>query len=136
LDQFVAVLTGKNGALRWNGAAVGRVRSWSLTVNKDASETTNLGVHDRTYVTGLRGSTGTADLMYDPSEAQATSLLNSIFSNETGTSNVVSFVLDTLSGKSLSCTAFLTSVSPSVTTGDIQVCSISFQVTGPLTGGF
>lgn len=132
----MAVLTGKNGALRWNGAVVGRVRSWSLTVNKDALETTNLGVHDRTYVTGLRGSTGSADLMYDPSESQATSLLNSILSNELNPSSSVSFVLDTIGGKSLSCTAFLTSVAPSVSTGDIQVCSVSFQVTGAITGGF
>ena len=76
----MAVLTGKNGALQWNGAAVGKVRSWSLSVNKDPLETTNLGVNDRTYVPGLRGSTGTAELMYDPDEGQAVSLLNSIFS--------------------------------------------------------
>lgn len=132
----MAVLTGKNGSLRWNGTAVGKVRSWSLTINKDALETTNLGVHDRTYVTGLRGSTGTADLMYDPSETQSRNLLNSIFGNENEASTSVSFVLDTAGGKSLSCTAFLTSVSPSVTVGDIQVCSVSFQVTGAISGGF
>jgi hypothetical protein len=132
----LAVLTGKNGALRWNGATVGKVRSWSLSVNKDALETTNLGVNDRTYVTGLRGSTGTADLMYDPTESQATSLLNSIFSDDAAANNSVSFVLDTAGGKNLSCTAFITAVSPSVSVGEIQVCSVSFQVTGSVTGGF
>ena len=132
----MAVLTGKNGALRWNGATVGRVRSWSLTVSKDALETTNLGIHDRTYVSGLRGSTGTAELMYDPSEGQAVALLNSIFSNESTPSDSVSFVLDTVGGKNLSCAAFITSVSPSVSVADIQVCSVAFQVSGALTGGF
>lgn len=115
---------------------MGRVRTWSLTVNKDPLETTNLGLHDRTYVTGLRGATGTAELMYDPTESQARTLLNSIFANDSGVSQTVSFVLDQLGGTSLSCTAFLTSVSPSVTTGDIQVCSVSFQITGPISGGF
>lgn len=132
----MAVLTGKNGSLRWNGATVGRVRSWSVSVNKDPLETTNLGVNDRTYVPGLRGSTGTADLMYDPTESQAVSLLNSIFGDDSTANNSVSFVLDTAAGKNLSCTAFITSISPSVSVGEIQVCSVSFQVTGPVSGGF
>jgi hypothetical protein len=115
---------------------VGRVRSWSVSINKDPLETTNLGVNDRTYVPGLRGSTGTADLMYDPTESQAASLLNSIFSDDAIANNSVSFVLDTAAGKNLSCTAFITSISPSVSVGEIQVCSVSFQVTGSISGGF
>ena len=115
---------------------MGRVRSWSVSVNKDPLETTNLGTNDRTYVPGLRGSTGTADLMYDPTESQATSLLNSIFGDDATANNSVSFVLDTTGGKNLSCTAFITSISPSVSVGEIQVCSVSFQVTGSVTGGF
>lgn len=132
----MAVLTGKNGALQWNGDTVGRVRSWSLSVSKDPLETTNLGANDRTYTPGLRGSTGSAELMYDPTEGQAVELLNSIFSNDASVSQSVSFVLDQAGGKSLACTAFLTSVSPSVSVGDIQVCSLSFQVSGAVTGGF
>ena len=132
----MAVLTGKNGALTWNGSTIGKVRSWSLDVNKDALETTSLGVHDRTYTTGLRGTTGSAELMYDPNEAQAVELLNSIFSNDTSVSQSVGFALDSAGGKTLSCTAFLTAVSPSVSVGDIQVCSVSFQVSGAITGSF
>lgn len=132
----MAVLTGKNGALEWNGDTVGKVRSWSLTVNRDGLETTDLGRKDRTYVTGLRGATGTAELMYDPNEGKATDLLNSIFADGDGSADSVGFILDTAGGKSLSCTAFLTSVSPSVSVADIQVCSISFQVSGSISGGF
>ena len=132
----MAVLTGKNGALNWNGATVGKVRSWSMSINKDPLETTTLGVHDRSYVPGIRGSTGTAELMYDPSEGQAAALLNSILSNSDDAATSVGFVLDTTGGKSLSCSAFLTSVSPSVSVGAIQVCSVSFQVSGPISGGF
>jgi len=132
----LAVLTGKNGALRWNGTSVGKVRSWSLTVNRDPLDTTNLGIHDRTYVTGLRGATGTADLMYDPTESGALALLNSIFGSDTGASQTVEFILDSAGGKTLSCTAFVTSASPTVNVGEIQTCSLSFQVTGPISGGF
>lgn len=132
----MAVLTGKNGALRWNGTSVGKVRSWSLTVNRDSLETTNLGEHDRTYVTSLRSSTGTAELMYDPTESGALALLNSIFDSDTGASQTVEFILDSVGGKTLSCTAFVTSASPTVSVGEIQTCSISFQVTGSISGGF
>lgn len=132
----MAVLTGKNGALRWNGTTVGKVRSWSLSVNKDALETTSLGTNDRTYVTGLRGSTGTAELMYDPTDAAALELLNSIFGNDASVTQSVDFILDSQGGKTMSCTAFLTSASPSVSVADIQTCSISFQISGAISGGF
>lgn len=132
----MAVLTGKNGALRWNGGTIGKVRSWSLSVNKDALETTDLGEYDRTYTAGLRGTTGSADLMYDPGEGGAVELLNSIFGNDSTVSQSVEFVLDSAGGKTFSCSAFLTSVSPSVSVADIQVCSISFQVSGQISGGF
>ena len=132
----MAVLTGKNGALRWNGSTVGMVRSWSMSINKDPLETTTLGVHDRTYVPSMRGSTGTAELMYDPAEEQVTSLLNSILGDGNTSTSSAAFVLDTTGGKSLTCSAFLTSVSPSVSVGAIHVCSVSFQVSGPISGGF
>jgi len=132
----LAVLTGKNGALRWNGSTIGKVRSWSLNVSRDALETTDLGKYDRTYTTGLRGATGTADLMYDPAEGGAVQLLNSIFSNDSDVSQSVEFVLDSAGGKTFSCSAFLTNASPSVNVADIQVCSISFQVSGSISGGF
>jgi len=132
----LAVLTGKNGALRWNGSAIGKVRSWSLSVSKDALEDTDLGSNDRTYVSGVRGSTGSAELMYDPSEGGAVQLLNSIFGDDTSAEQSVESVLDSAGGKTLSCNAFVTGASPSVSVADIQTCSISFQVSGPISGGF
>jgi hypothetical protein len=74
--------------------------------------------------------------MYDPSEGGAVQLLNSVFDNSTGTEQSVEFVLDSAGGKTLSCSAFVTGASPSVSVADIQTCSISFQVSGPISGGF
>lgn len=132
----MAVLTGRNGALRWNGTPAGKVRSWSLDVSRDALETTNLGIADRTYVAGLRGATGSAEVMYDPTDTTARSLFNSVLAAETEPVNSVGFVFDSATGRSISCSAFVTSVSPSVSVGEVQTCSVSFQVSGPLTGGF
>ena len=39
-------------------------------------------------------------------------------------------------GGTFKCTCFLTSVSPSVSVGDVQAVSVSFQVNGKPEGGF
>jgi hypothetical protein len=132
----VAVLTGRNGLFRWKGTQIGKVRSWSLDITRDALETTHLGIVDRTYVSGLRGATGSADLMYDNADTNMADLLNTIFDDANEPSASVSFVLDSAGGKSLSGTALITNVSPSVSVGEIQTISVSFQVSGSLTGGF
>lgn len=132
----MAVLTGKNGALKWDGSPVGKVRSWSLDISRDALETTSLSAHDRTYVSGVRGATGSADIMYDPTEPGVTGLFNSIFDNAEDSSRSVEFLLNSLTGEGMTCSALITGVSPSVSVGDVQACSVSFQVSGPIVGGF
>ena len=77
----MAVLTGSTGALRYNNNKVAKVRSWSLTINKDALEDTCLGTYDRSYVQGLYGATGSATILYDPGDVPGSDLLNSIFDN-------------------------------------------------------
>lgn len=132
----MAVKTGSNGQLRWRGATVARVRSWSLNVNKDALETTQLGAFDRTYVSGLRGVTGSAEIMYDPSESSAVNLFNDLLSNASEPLSNVEFVLDSGSSSQISASAVLTSVSSSVQVGAVTACTVNFQISGTLSGGF
>ena len=131
----MGVLTGSDGQLRFNGSAVGKCREWTLNVSKDALEDTSIGSYDRTYVEGMRGTTGSATVLYDPSNRTAASLLNSIFSNEQANSQV-DFVLRRQDGTSLNCYAFVTSISPSVAVGAVQAVSVSFQVNGKPVGNF
>ncbi len=131
----MGVLTGSDGQLRFNGSAVGKCREWTLNVSKDALEDTSIGSYDRTYVEGMRGTTGSATVLYDPSNRTAASLLNSIFSNEQSNSQV-DFVLRRQDGTSLNCYAFVTSISPSVAVGAVQAVSVSFQVNGKPVGNF
>jgi hypothetical protein len=129
------VLTGADGQLRYQGGVVGKVRDWSITVTKDALEDTAIGDYDRTYVQGLRGTTGSATVLYDPANVDAVTFLNSIFLN-TESAETVDFVFNRRDNKSFYCTGFLTSVSPSVSVGSVQAVSVSFQVSGKPTGGF
>lgn len=130
----MAVLTGNSGEIRYNGSAVGKCRNFSVEISRDALETTVLGAADRTYVEGLRGSTGSATVLYDPADVTTRNFLGSILSSGTST---IQMVLNTAAGgASLSCTAIVTQVSTPVSVGEVTACSINFQITGSLTGGF
>ena len=130
----MAVLTGANGSLRYQGNTCAKVRDWSLNINRDSLEDTCIGADDRSYVKGLRGASGSATVLYDPDDAASRTLLNSIFNNNS--SDDVEFVFDNAANSRFQCTAFLTSVSPSVAVGDVQAASVSFQVSGPINGRF
>ena len=129
----MAVLTGANGALKYEGRTVAKCRSWTLSINRDALEDTCIGTDDRSYVKGLRGASGSATVLYDPSDTNGVALLNSIFDN-TASDDVV-FVFNGSSGQ-FKCTALLTTVNPSVSVGDVQAVSLGFQVSGPIEGRY
>ena len=132
----MAVLTGADGRLMYGTKAVGKTRDWSISISKDGLETTELGDVDRTYVEGLRGTTGSATLLYDPGSTDANKLLDTIFETK-GSVEEVSFVLNKSDGSVFKCNGFLTSVSPSVSVGAVSAVSISFQVSGkPVSGKF
>lgn len=130
----MAVLTGAQGALKYEGRTVAKCRSWSLTINRDALEDTCIGTDDRTYVKGLRGASGSATVLYDPADTNGSALLNSIFDNSA--SDDVQFVFNDPAGNSFKCTALLTTVNPTVSVGDVQAVSLSFQVSGPIEGRY
>ena len=128
------VLTGADGQLKYQGAVVGKVRDWSVTVNRDSLEDTCLGDYDRSYVPGLRGTTGNATILYDPANVTANQFINSIFGNSAD--DTVDFVFNRHDNQSFQCAGFVTNVSTSVSVGAVQAVSISFQVSGKPKGEF
>jgi hypothetical protein len=131
----MAVQTGADGQLKYNNKIIGRCRDWSISINKDALEDTCLGSYDRSYVEGLRGTTGSATVLYDPSDATANAMLNSVLTNGEGESTM-EFTLSKGNTRAFTCSGFITSISPSVSVGAATACSISFQVSGKPAGGF
>ncbi len=127
----MTVLTGADGQLLSGNQAFAKCRDWSISINRDALEDTCLGDFDRTYVEGLRGTTGSATLLYDPGNSVANNFLNTIL-DDTGNTQEVTFKLNRRElgngGGAFTCTGFLTSVSPSISVGDVQAVSVSFQV--------
>ena len=140
----MSVLTGADGQLVYGSAVFAKCRDWSITVTRDAYEDTCLGDYDRTYVEGLRGSTGTATILYDPGNTTANTFLNTIFTTfgETGYTapDEVTFKMNRQNypnaGGTFKCSGFLTSVGQSVAVGDVQAVSVTFQINGKPDGDF
>ncbi len=135
----MTVLTGADGQLLNGNQAFAKCRDWSITINRDALEDTCLGNMDRTYVEGLRGTTGSATLLYDPGNSVANNFLNTIL-EDSGSTQELTFKLNRKNlgngGGSFTCNGFLTSISPSISVGDVQAVNVSFQVSGKPSGEF
>lgn len=131
----MAVATGTNGELRYNGVRIGKCRNFSIDISREALETTTLGTYDRSYVEGLRGATGSTTVLYDKDDTSTVQLLNSILRNGDGAQSF-GLVLNTSLNTVLEVSAVLTQVTTPVAVGDVVACSVNFQVTGPIAGAF
>ena len=135
----MAVLTGADGQLLYGSSVIAKIRDFSITVNKDALETTCLASYDRTYIEGLRGSTASATLLYDPENLQANKMLNSILKTE-GIEEQLTFKMNRRNapngGGNFTVSGFITSLSPRVSVGAVQAVSITFQVSDKIEGEF
>ena len=126
-----------NAEMKWNDTVLGLARDISLSITKDALETTTLGERDRTYVGGLRGATGSCSLLFDDTDTLVASLLNRITANTTATEDGnLTFNFATI-GARFVLPVLITSVGMTASSGDLVAADVEFQVTGPLpTGGF
>lgn len=151
----MTVLTGADGFMRADGHKIGKVRNFSISVQRDAVDVTTLDMYDKDYVQGLRNTTGSCTLFYDPEDKHANQFLNSIF-DSSNKRHKVDFVLNknganlnwdyrpkpgagTTDPKLLGTfryRGFLTNVSPSVDVGAAQAVQVSFQACGPAEGAF
>ena len=131
----MTVLTGADGDLLYQNERVAKVRNWSSSVNRDALDDTCLGDYDRTFVSGLRNTTGSCSIFYDPNNSRARALLNTIFKNDAATEDV-SFVFNRKAGDSFRCNVLLTNVTSSVDVGAAQAVNVTFQVSGAVDGEF
>ena len=104
------------------------VRDASIDISRDTLETTNLGDSSRTYVTGLRGASGSATLLYE------NSLLDDVYAKiNTDSQGAITATLTLTTGKTISGSVLITSVGSTVTVGDVTSTNVAFQFSGDLT---
>ena len=104
------------------------VRDASVDISRDTLETTKLGDSSRTYVTGLRGASGSATLLYE------NSLLDDVYAKiNTDSQGAITATLTLTTGKTISGSVLITSVCSTVTVGDVTSTNVAFTFTGDLT---
>ena len=104
------------------------VRDASIDISRDTLETTNLGDSSRAYVTGLRGASGSATLLYE------NSLLDAVYAKiNTDSQGSIAATLTLTTGKTISGIVLITSVGSTATVGDVTSTNVAFQFTGNLT---
>lgn len=108
------------------------VRDASVEISRDTLETTNLNESSRAYITGLRGATGSATLLYE------NSLLNDVYAKinaDPQPNMTATLTLNTGSdeNKTIEGSVLITSVGSTVTVGDITSTNVAFTFTGDLT---
>jgi hypothetical protein len=126
----VAVLSGKDGSLKFDGTAIARVRSWSLQANVDTLETTNLGQIAREYGPGLKSASGNASIFYHDDNTSLQSVLDNCLT--TGNPTIGAFELN-YGTKSVKFNGYVNSVAFGCTTGEVMSAEVSFTMSGDYT---
>jgi hypothetical protein len=132
----MAIKTAATAELRFNGTAIAKVRDVSLTISRDALDTTGIGQRDRTFEEGVRSTSGSGTLLYDDTDTATRNIMNRILSDSSDQSSV-SIVLNT-GGSTGTVTGdvVLTQVGTSVSVGDLVTVPVSFTISGKPSGNF
>jgi hypothetical protein len=132
----MAVKTAATAELQFGGAVIGKVRDIKLDINRDALETTGIGQTDRTYVYGIRSTSGSGTLLYDSTDTATRNVMNTLLSDSQSLSRV-KLVLDTATTLgTIEGDVVVTQAGVSVSVGDVVSVPISFNVSGKPSGSF
>jgi hypothetical protein len=123
--------SGKDGTLTYNGSVVAKVSNWSVSSTVETLDVTNLSLNDRTFVPGLRSSTGSATIFYYD-EAAVPLLGRIIKTAAVGESDILAIRLG-WGSKFIQGDCIITSGELSCAVGEIMQATIQFQFTGAPT---
>ena len=132
----MAIKTAATAELRFNGTAIAKVRDVSLTISRDALDTTGIGQRDRTFEEGIRSTSGSGTLLYDDTNTATRNIMNRVL-GDTNSESAITLVLDTDSTLgTITGNVVLTQVGVSVSVGDLVTVPVSFNVSGKPSGDF
>lgn len=126
----MAVFSGKDGSLKFEGAAIARVRSWSMQSIIEPLDTTNLGQIAREYTAGLKGATGTASIYYHDDNTTLVGVLNNCLTTGAPASGAMELLFST---KALKFNCLINTVTVTCSTGEVMAAEIGFTMTGDYT---
>lgn len=125
----MACFSGKDGSLKFEGTAIGRVRNWSLNSSLETLDTTSLGEDSRTFCGGLKSATGSATIWYH-SDNNITTVLDNCINTGTPSAGALELIWG---NKKIAFNAYVNSATITCNTGEVMSADVSFQMTGDYT---
>ena len=125
--------SGKDGFLSFGGNNVAKVGNWSLSTTVETLDVTNLSLSDRTFVPGVRSSTGSATIFYTDDALGAKSLLDKIVKTTATSESDITTIKLGWGAKGIQSDCIITSAELTVSVGEIMQATIQFQFTGVLS---
>jgi len=120
----------------WNGALCGKITDVSVSVSRDVLPTTGVGQVASTSAKGMRESQVSCTFLYDPDNAPAVALANSIWDD---TDDVDTLRIVTRRGSTradFSMDVLSSSLGTPIRVRELISCSMSLTVNGDVSGRF
>ena len=123
------IVLGTTAALYYNCVRIAKCVNFDLKITRETKETTKLNVWDRTFLAGLRNTTASATVLYDPEDAATVALFNGILADTT-LATCFKLVFDDVADLEVDLAAIITDMSPSVRFGEAVAASVAMQCSG------
>jgi len=134
----MAFYRGQEGSVKFDdagttAAAITSTRAWTLSVEKEALDTTTLGDTYRANIGGLISGSGTVELLYTASSADETNVFIEMVNsaNDDGAALFELYLYSTT--KKITFDGVITSAEYSATVGEIEVITCNFVTNGAIT---
>tara|TARA_Y100001963_G_scaffold109319_1_gene151179 strand:+ start:37 stop:450 length:414 start_codon:yes stop_codon:yes gene_type:complete len=134
----MAFYRGQQGSVKFDDAsgtanAITSTRSWSLSLNKEALETTSLGATHSSSVGGIISGSGSVEVIYSQTAGETQSFLEQ--ANATADTGTATFelYLDTSGSKKISFDGLVTGADYAATVGELETVTVNFVTSGTVT---
>jgi len=127
---------GEQGSVKFDDdgsspAAIASTTSWSLTIDKDAIETSAMGDTFKGHIGGMPGGSGSIELLYTGTSGDETNAFIE-YVNAATDAGTAAFELYTEGSKKITFDGVMTSTEYGATIGEIQKVTCSFVTNGTI----
>ena len=120
----------------WNGSLVGKITDVTPTVSRDDLDTTGIGQVAGTVAKGVRTTQLSCTFLYDPDNAAACAMANSIWDDNEALDTLRIVTRRGSSRGDFTMEVLSTSLGAPVRVRELIACSLSMRVNGDMSGRF
>jgi hypothetical protein len=120
----------------WNGSLVGKITDVTPTVSRDELETTGIGQAAGTVAKGVRTTQLSCTFLYDPDNAAACAMANSIWDDNEALDTLRIVTRRGSTRGDFTMEVLTASLGAPVRARELIACSLSMEVNGDMSGRF